>query len=545
MAYLALYRKYRPKNFNDVNGQDTVVKILKNSIINNKIGHAYVFSGPRGTGKTSVAKIFSRTINCLNPIDGEACQKCDICKNIDDNIMDIVEIDAASNNGVDEIREIRNNVTLMPSFLKYKVYIIDEVHMLSTSAFNALLKTLEEPPEHVVFILATTEINKVPLTVLSRCQKLDFKKISPQILEKRLKYIVSKEKSKIDDSVIKLVAEISDGSFRDALNYLDQLSSLNKTSVCVDDVYDLVGDVPQDIVFKILDNIVDFDIKEGLSIIDVLYQNGNNFYNICERLLNVVRDVIIYDNTINYFDSEYSKLLDRFIGLNIDKMIKLSSELFDLSIIMKKSDNQKTLFETYYIKSSLLFKKDNETIKESNKSSETPIKISSLEKSESTDSTFKCSDNKDIMINNCLALADKNMKISFIKKYSDIDNYISNIEYNSVSSLMLKATPEVVSKKYILFSFKNKFEVVLFDKNTEAIEKLLNLVYKSKYSVVAIDEKSWIKIKDKYINDLSNGIKYSVIDELKSNNKKSKSELEKEAINIFGDEIVTIQWKGW
>ncbi len=541
MAYLALYRKYRPKNFNDVNGQDTVVKILKNSIINNKIGHAYVFSGPRGTGKTSVAKIFSRTINCLNPIDGEACQKCDICKNIDDNIMDIVEIDAASNNGVDEIREIRNNVTLMPSFLKYKVYIIDEVHMLSTSAFNALLKTLEEPPEHVVFILATTEINKVPLTVLSRCQKLDFKKISPQILEKRLKYIVSKEKSKIDDSVIKLVAEISDGSFRDALNYLDQLSSLNKTNVCVDDVYDLVGDVPQDIVFKILDNIVDFDIKEGLSIIDVLYQNGNNFYNICERLLNVVRDVIIYDNTINYFDSEYSKLLDRFIGLNIDKMIKLSSELFDLSIIMKKSDNQKTLFETYYIKSSLLFKKDNETIKESNKSSETPIKISSLEKSESTDSTFKCSDNKDIMINNCLALADKNMKISFIKKYSDIDNYISNIEYNSVSSLMLKATPEVVSKKYILFSFKNKFEVVLFDKNTEAIEKLLNLVYKSKYSVVAIDEKSWIKIKDKYINDLSNGIKYSVIDELKSNNKKSKSELEKEAINIFGDEIVTIQ----
>lgn len=541
MAYLALYRKYRPKNFNDVNGQDTVVKILKNSIINNKIGHAYVFSGPRGTGKTSVAKIFSRTINCLNPIDGEACQKCDICKNIDDNIMDIVEIDAASNNGVDEIREIRNNVTLMPSFLKYKVYIIDEVHMLSTSAFNALLKTLEEPPEHVVFILATTEINKVPLTVLSRCQKLDFKKISPQILEKRLKYIVSKEKSKIDDSVIKLVAEISDGSFRDALNYLDQLSSLNKTSVCVDDVYDLVGDVPQDIVFKILDNIVDFDIKEGLSIIDVLYQNGNNFYNICERLLNVVRDVIIYDNTINYFDSEYSKLLDRFIGLNIDKMIKLSSELFDLLIIMKKSDNQKTLFETYYIKSSLLFKKDNETIKESNKSSETPIKISSLEKSESTDSTFKCSDNKDIMINNCLALADKNMKISFIKKYSDIDNYISNIEYNSVSSLMLKATPEVVSKKYILFSFKNKFEVVLFDKNTEAIEKLLNLVYKSKYSVVAIDEKSWIKIKDKYINDLSNGIKYSVIDELKSNNKKSKSELEKEAINIFGDEIVTIQ----
>ena len=178
MSYVSLYRKYRPKKFSEVVGQEVVVDILKNSIINNKIGHAYIFSGPRGTGKTSVAKIFSKAVNCLSPEDGDLCDKCEVCKlNFDDEI-DIIEIDAASNNGVDEIREIRNNVKLLPVHLKYKVYIIDEVHMLSTSAFNALLKTLEEPPENIIFILATTEFNKIPSTVVSRCQKFDFKKLT-------------------------------------------------------------------------------------------------------------------------------------------------------------------------------------------------------------------------------------------------------------------------------------------------------------------------------------------------------------------------------
>ena len=177
MAYISLYRKYRPKKFSDVVGQDVVVKILRNSIIENKIGHAYIFAGPRGIGKTSIAKIFSKAVNCLNSIDGDLCGKCESCINDINNEIDIVEIDAASNNGVEEIREIRNNIKLIPTKLKYKVYIIDEVHMLSISAFNALLKTLEEPPAHAIFILATTEINKIPNTVISRCQKFDFEKI--------------------------------------------------------------------------------------------------------------------------------------------------------------------------------------------------------------------------------------------------------------------------------------------------------------------------------------------------------------------------------
>ena len=186
MPYISLYRKYRPKTFSDVVGQEVVIKILKNSILTGKIGHAYIFSGPRGTGKTSIAKIFSKAVNCLENDSGDLCGKCSVCLSNFDDEIDIVEIDAASNNGVDEIREIRTNVKLVPNHLKYKVYIIDEVHMLSTSAFNALLKTLEEPPSNVIFILATTEFNKIPATVISRCQKFDFKKLTINKIENRL-----------------------------------------------------------------------------------------------------------------------------------------------------------------------------------------------------------------------------------------------------------------------------------------------------------------------------------------------------------------------
>ena len=268
MEYISLYRKYRPRTFSDVVGQEVVVKILKNSILNNKISHAYIFSGPRGTGKTSIAKIFSKAVNCLNTTDGDLCNNCENClQNIDEEI-DIIEIDAASNNGVDEIREIRNNVKLMPVHLKYKVYIIDEVHMLSTSAFNALLKTLEEPPKHVIFILATTEFNKIPSTVISRCQKFDFKKITIKQLEGRLKYILERENKTLNDEVLSLIAKLSDGGLRDAINTLDQVISLDKENITTDDVYNLIGDVSEQKIINLLENIVSGNIKETLKNIN-------------------------------------------------------------------------------------------------------------------------------------------------------------------------------------------------------------------------------------------------------------------------------------
>ena len=237
--YQVLYRKYRPKTLQEVAGQDIVVKILKNSLKNDKLSHAYLFSGPRGTGKTSIAKILARVINCSNPVDYSPCNKCVSCTQ--KNNVDIIEIDAASNNGVDEIRELKNKINLVPSFGKYKIYIIDEVHMLSIGAFNALLKTLEEPPAHAMFILATTEPHKIPVTILSRCQRLDFKKISEESIFKRLNEIVEKEKINIDPEAIKEIARLSDGGMRDAISMLDQASSYSDDKIELTDIYEING----------------------------------------------------------------------------------------------------------------------------------------------------------------------------------------------------------------------------------------------------------------------------------------------------------------
>ena len=240
--YHALYRKYRPLYFNSVVGQSSIVKTLKNSIVN--------------TGKTTLSKIFARSVNCLNPKDGEACGKCDACLNsFSNDCIDIIEIDAASNNGVDEIRELRNKISLVPSQLKYKVYIIDEVHMLSIGAFNALLKTLEEPPEHAIFILATTDSQKVPETIVSRCQCFSFKRVSNESIVERLKYVCSEEQIAIDDDVINKIAILSDGGMRDALGYLDKMVSFSDKKITIEDFNEVNGIVSDDDVERFLNYI--------------------------------------------------------------------------------------------------------------------------------------------------------------------------------------------------------------------------------------------------------------------------------------------------
>ena len=243
--YQALYRKYRPKTFDDVVGQDVVVQTLKNSIMNNKISHAYLFSGPRGCGKTSIAKIFARLVNCKRPNGTNPCGECVCCTQTDDQNLDIIEMDAASNNGVDEIREINNKVNLVPSLGKYKVYIIDEVHMLTIGAFNALLKTLEEPPSHVIFILATTDPNKVPITILSRCQRFDLKKISEDILCNKIDSICKDEKIKISAEAVHEIARLGDGSLRDTLSVLDQVISYSQGEIDVNTVHEVNGSISQ------------------------------------------------------------------------------------------------------------------------------------------------------------------------------------------------------------------------------------------------------------------------------------------------------------
>ena len=542
MSYISLYRKYRPKKFSEVVGQDVVVKILKNSIINNKIGHAYIFSGPRGTGKTSIAKIFSKAVNCLSNSDGDLCGNCEVCKSNFDDEIDIIEIDAASNNGVDEIREIRNNVKLLPSHLKYKVYIIDEVHMLSTSAFNALLKTLEEPPNNIIFILATTEFNKIPATVVSRCQKFDFKKLTTKQIFDRLKYILSEENKKIDDSVVSLISELSDGGMRDAINMLDQLLSIEKEHININDVYSLIGDVSEEIIFNLFNKIINSDIKEIMNIINNLYEEGKNFINICNRLQLLIRNIIIYNNKNNYFDKEYEKKLSNYSKVDIKDMLQANEEIFKLINDLRKTNNQKIIVEIYFIKIALIFNSENIEKKE--------IKIKDNINTEILDKDTKINEDKNdelnklrnIKINNALFGANKEIKNNFLEKFLTVKEYVSSKDYNSISNLLLKSKPEVVSDKNIIFVFKNSFEVVLFEKNEENIQKFLKIIYNKKYSIVAVTNDEWLKIKEEYINLIKLGKKYEYIDEDNKivKNKKKTSELENTVENLFGDEYIKV-----
>ena len=541
MEYISLYRKYRPKTFSDVVGQEVVVKILKNSILNNKISHAYIFSGPRGTGKTSIAKIFSKAVNCLNTTDGDLCNNCENClQNIDEEI-DIIEIDAASNNGVDEIREIRNNVKLMPVHLKYKVYIIDEVHMLSTSAFNALLKTLEEPPKHVIFILATTEFNKIPATVISRCQKFDFKKITNKQIEDRLKYILEQEKKSLNGEVISLIAKLSDGGLRDAINMLDQVISLEKENVTVDDVYNLIGDISEKNIIILLENIVSGNIKETLKNINKYYEEGKNFINICERLQLLIRNIIIFNNTDNYFDKEYEKKLLDFSHIELEYCEKMSDELFNLINELKRTNNQKIITEISFLKMCLMQNKKEEKnidkieTKNNSKDNEIPIIIEEKQNEEKEK-------NKSIKINNVFCGPSKELKNNFVKNYEKLKEFLSIKEYNSLVNLLLKATPQIVTETNVLFTFKNNFDIVLFDNKIEEIQDLLRKTFGKKYSVVAVNNEEYSNILKEYKKNIDSGKIYKYIEEPHIETKDNKNtKIENTAETLFGKDCIIVE----
>lgn len=353
----ALYRVYRPKTFGDVVGQEHIVKTLKNQIKNNNIGHAYLFSGTRGTGKTSTAKIFARAVNCLNPINEEPCNECEICiDTLNDNIMDIVEIDAASNNSVDDIRELRESVKYTPSKAKYKVYIIDEVHMLSQGAFNALLKTLEEPPSYVIFILATTEPHKIPATILSRCQRFDFKRVPSKDIASRMSYICKKENIEAEEKALSLIARNSQGALRDALSILDQCMSFGNEKIEYNDVIELLGTVNIDELFELSQSIIDENTKKSLEILNEFIIWGKDIRNLINDLIDHFRNLMVckvskdLDEIISLPEESIERLKEQSQNVNINDLIRILNILSETQDSMKSSSNTRILAEVTIMK---------------------------------------------------------------------------------------------------------------------------------------------------------------------------------------------------
>lgn len=351
----AIYREFRPKDFTRVVGQANIVEILKNQIRTGNLGHAYLFSGIRGTGKTSCAKIFARAVNCLNPIDGNPCNECENCKMIlEDKALEVVEMDAASNRRIDDIRELKEKVIYPPQIVKYKVYIIDEAHMITNEGFNALLKILEEPPKHLIFILATTEIDKLPDTIISRCQRFEFKRINNSDIVENINYVLNNLNVEIEEDGINLISELSSGAMRDALSLLDQVVATGKEKITIDDINECLGLVNLNMLFELSKSISNSSKNETIETFRNLVKNGKTPHNIIIDLIKHFRNIILVKSikkeltTLN--DVEYKRYLEHSNKFEMDELIFILENLLDVEDKMKKSDMQNALAELLIIK---------------------------------------------------------------------------------------------------------------------------------------------------------------------------------------------------
>jgi len=559
MSYQALYRKYRPSSLEDVMGQDVVIQILKNAIKNNKVCHAYMFSGPRGIGKTSIAKLLAKTVNCLNLNNGDACGKCENCVSIANGFnSDIIEIDAASNNGVDEIREIKNKISLVPNNLKYKVYIIDEVHMLSIGAFNALLKTLEEPPEHIIFILATTDLHKVPTTIISRCQCFEFHRISNSDIIKRLKYICENESINVNDEVLEYIAELSEGGLRDAVGMLDKLNAYSNSSITLEDFEKVNGIVSKQQKEMFLNYLINNNVVECIKFIDDIYDKGKDLIIFAQNMLQLCKN-----KSINYYisnDSTYDinillKLMDIFNDLV--KTIKFSSSVktvFEISILSFINKNNNNIVENQEkndIKTEI--NEEIEKQQENNipKSVENEVKKDKIISREIISSGYINFDEEKIkkinnqIINNCFARADKKEKNFFESNWSKLNDYVLDGEFGASVCYILDGNIRAVGTGEVIISFDYESMVNRGFKLLEGIQKILEKVYNKHYDVALVTNEEWEKEKNKFISNKSNNISYEYIPlDLENNNEQQTKTLDdsitSQAIELFGEDVISI-----
>ncbi len=510
MEYQALYRKYRPKNFDEVSGQSISLKILQNSIVNNKIAHAYLFYGPRGTGKTSVAKIFARAVNCEDNKDGIQCEKCSMCNiSKEKECVDIIEIDAASNNGVEEIRDLKSKVSFVPSELKYKVYIIDEVHMLSMGAFNALLKTLEEPPSYVIFILATTELRKVPTTIISRCQTLEFKKLSENDISSRLNEICKKEIIKIDEDALNEIAKCSNGGLRDAIGLLEKASNYKNDKINIDDIKFISNNISTKELEELVNLIIDKNIEEIINKIDTYYNNGID-------LSKVVFDLISYETNKMINEHNYSKELCEIVK-------KLDETLTNI----KNSEYPKIVLETSLINMLITndIKESTKTVEKTKEEEKESPKVVEKDNKQKDDNKKELDSLKNIRVGNTISRANKENISAIRSNWKNLDDLAFDKKYGNISRLLssdIEAT--AASDEYIVL--KSKMAGISEEINNDlvSVEKILEIVFNIKYKPICVTEKEWNQYIEEYKKDRN---KFQYVEE-KEPTKKSLKEKAKE-----------------
>lgn len=569
MKYQALYRKYRPSKFTDLAGQQTISDTLMNAVKNERISHAYLFTGPRGTGKTSIAKIFAKMVNCEHLEEGEPCNHCSSCEQINKNQNpDIIEIDAASNNGVDEIREIRSKVNLAPSMSKYKVYIIDEVHMLSTGAFNALLKTLEEPPSHIIFILATTDPQKLPSTIISRCQRFDFQKIDTNSMVNRLQSIAQQENLVIDNSILYEIANVSDGGMRDAISLLDQLVSYRNENITISDVHDINGTITNQETYELILDAFSSDINRVLDRICMYDQNGKNIAKISELLIFRLRDLLVYKKAKEYFRKNVQlnvseELLEKITVISEGFLYQLIQSLEDSFSSIKNTANARLALELVFLKTLDGVSKSNvpSKIEKSQKEQSTlsnekqkqheivdknqnssSKSVSSVNKFSEVDPKFILQ-NKNIRVNNTLYYFDKEQLSDMRIKWNDIRRYLTHESFGSAASLLLDGKLQVAGHDYVLLVYKIDSMAYRLNTETDQAEALLYDLFRKVIKVVGVTVAEWEKIFQEYQTRKQKNETYSLMEEITKKEPEKNAiidDVELEAKSLFGEETVEV-----
>lgn len=500
----AIYREFRPKDFTRVVGQSHIVEILKNQIKTGNLGHAYLFSGIRGTGKTSCAKIFARAVNCLNPKDGNPCNECENCKMIlNDKALEVVEMDAASNRRIDDIRELKEKVIYPPQIVKYKVYIIDEAHMITNEGFNALLKILEEPPKHLIFILATTEIDKLPDTIISRCQRFEFKRIHNLDIVENIKYILNNLNVEVEEDGINLISELSSGAMRDALSLLDQVVATGKEKITVEDINECLGLVNLNKLFELSNSILNSSKNETIETFRNLVENGKTPNNIIIDLIKHFRNIVLVKSikkeltTLN--DVEYKRYLEHSNQFKMDELIFILENLLDVEDKMKKSDMQNALAELLIIKI-CSYKKEKSEMEKRIEALENMIKCGNLKIESKEETVVEKSEEKATEVVESFETVEtvetvENTEtietIENIETYEDAENY-ENIQNTEISES--SDNNEALFEKVDLSSFKDVLKSTIFKKTISKLfdESVKEIYYFPKEAFLHINCKEYL-----------------------------------------------------